>query len=52
MSYYPELGSGQVDYRQDRPMIHFGSSQKDIDTAIRASRMRANGFVLTTPEPK
>jgi hypothetical protein len=31
MSYdHPELGSGQVEYTRDRPIIHFGSPDGSV----------------------
>lgn len=40
------LGSGQVDYRRDRPILHFATPQSVIDQQIRMDRLRQSGFLL------
>lgn len=47
----PELGSGQVDFHEDRPIIHFASPREDIEHALLAHKLRATGFETTERMP-
>lgn len=50
--YHPELGSGEVEYHADRPIIHFATPVATADARVAADRLRARGFIIDQEERK
>lgn len=44
------LGSGQVEYHPDRPIVHFATPQSVVDATLAVDRLKARGFILTNPK--
>lgn len=44
--YGRSLGSGSVEYRPDRRIIHFGTPPQIAEAQYAADRLRARGFIL------
>lgn len=44
--WHPELGSGAVEYREERPILHFASPPSAVRARIAEDRLRAHGFIL------
>lgn len=46
------LGSGQVTYRPDRPIIHFGSPPEAVAEAELSARLDQAGFTTSKELPR
>ena len=45
------LGSGAVQYHEERRIIHFGSPPEDVERALLAHKLRQTGFETTERMP-
>jgi len=45
------LGSGQVEYHTDRPLIHFASPEGEVTRALLAHRLRQHDFEIAERVP-
>lgn len=45
------LGSGQVHYDPDKPLIHFATPPEDVERALLAHKLRQTGFETTERIP-
>lgn len=45
------LGSGRIEYHEDRPILHFASSPEEVEAALLAHKLRGSGFQTTERMP-
>lgn len=45
------LGTGQVEFHADRPVVHFATPPAEVERAFLAHKLRATGFETTERMP-
>lgn len=46
------LGSGAVEYHEDRPLVHFGTPFDEVERISRMNKLREQGFETTERMPQ